>query len=87
MRYHLRGYPLGFTPQKMFWVLINPIQRDPKTKNWLMVENLFRFNIKLVLGPGLPQRVSLKVKYWYSIKCVTKIMKFVANFAKSVLGY
>ena len=50
------------------------------------------FNIKLVFKTwGNPQRVPLRVKYWYSIKYVfktkfhLKILKFVANNEKAVL--
>ena len=38
----------GLLPQTMFWVLISPRQRNLKIKNGLVVENLFRFNVKLV---------------------------------------
>ena len=51
------------------------------------------FNIKLVLRTwDNPQRVSLGVKNWHSIKYVLKTnyqledMKFVVNFEKLVLG-
>ena len=67
-----------------FFVLINHIQDNLKIKYGLMADN-FRFNIKLVLGLETTPKASLRVKYWYSIKCVTKtkfhliIMKFVVN--------
>ena len=51
------------------------------------------FNIKLFFRTwDNPKRVPLRVKNWHSIKYVfktkihLKIMKFVANFKKSVLG-
>ena len=50
MIYGFRIYPwgLGIIPQTKFCILISPIQRNPKIKNELMAEHLFRFNIKLV---------------------------------------
>ena len=51
MSYPLGCYPLGVAPQTKFWVLIRLIQLNLKIKDGLMVVNLFRFNIKLVLGP------------------------------------
>ena len=56
-----------------------------------MTENSFRFNITFIVGPGTTPK-GLRVKYWFSIKCVTKtkfyfkIMEFVANVEKLVLG-
>ena len=67
---------IGISPNE-----INP--RRPIRKNGLMIENVFRFNIKLVLlGLGTTSFIPLRIKKWYSIKCVIKtnyhlkIMKF-----------
>ena len=40
----LKGYSLGITPKTMFWVLISPTQRNLRTENGIMVDNLFRYN-------------------------------------------
>ena len=57
-----------------------------------MIENyLFRFNIKLVLAPGTTPKEGKILIFTRMCQTITlfyiKIMKFVANFEKSVLGF
>ena len=79
-------------PNKMAYMLLsNFIESMFLTKNLSIysINNKNQF-YDSIQNLGLPQRDPQRVKYWHSIKCVTKTkfllksMKFVANYEKSV---